>query len=118
MNPVNNKLGQLPNNFAGAENPLLRSGLAMAGANHVWLGGKPIAGMDDGILTALEVSDLDLSNTKLAVLSACETGLGQITSEGVFGLQRAFKLAGVRYLLISLWKVRDDYIAEYMALFY
>lgn len=107
------------NSFEYSENPLLRSGLVMAGANYVWKGGKPIPGVDDGLLTALEVSSLNLSGTQLVVLSACETGLGQIQdSEGVFGLQRSFKLAGVKYILMSLWKVGDAETAEFMTHFY
>jgi CHAT domain-containing protein len=104
--------------FRQSDNPLFRSGLALAGANYAWLG-KPIAGIEDGILTAYEVSNMYLSNTKLVVLSACETALGDIKgSEGVYGLQRAFKIAGVQNLVMSLWKVPDAETAEFMQLFY
>ena len=104
--------------FKQSDNPLIRSGLALAGANNTWKG-KPITGVEDGILTAYEVSNMYLPNTKLAVLSACETGLGDIQgSEGVYGLQRAFKMAGVQNLVMSLWKVPDAETAEFMQEFY
>jgi len=71
------------------------------------------------VLTAYEVSTLDLSGTGLAVLSACQTGLGDIEgSEGVFGLQRAFKQAGVEYVMMSLWQVPDKETVEFMGLVY
>lgn len=100
-------------------NLLMRSGLLFAGANKAWLGEKTIEGIDDGILTAEEISKLNLSKTKMVVLSACETGLGEVVStEGVFGLQRAFKLAGVQTLIMSLWKVPDLATSKLMIEFY
>ena len=98
---------------------MLRSGLLFAGANSTWQGKKPGIGLDDGILTAYEISRLNLSRTKLVVLSACETGLGEVKgSEGVFGLQRAFKLAGVEFIIMSLWQIPDEQTVELMRLFY
>jgi CHAT domain-containing protein len=101
------------------ENPLLRSGLALAGANTWCHGGSPPHEAEDGILTAEDVSGLDLLETELVVLSACETGLGEVhTGEGVFGLRRAFVLAGARALVMSLWKVPDLETRELMEDFY
>jgi CHAT domain-containing protein len=105
-----------------SEDPMVRCGLMLSGANITWNGDskKMIETTgDDGILTAAEVANLDLSNTKLVVLSACETGLGKIEStEGTFGLKRGFKLAGVDQIIVSLWKVPDNESMELMTLFY
>ena len=113
-----NKPGQ-GNTYSLANDPLLRSGLVLAGGNYTWSGKNPINGIEDGVVTAYEISQLDLSKTELVVLSACETALGDIKgSEGVFGLQRAFKMAGVNKLIVSLWQVPDKETAELMTLFY
>lgn len=104
------------------QNPMVRSGLILAGGNWAWVGSDTLSKLgaeENGILTALEVSGLNLRNTKLVVLSACETGLGKIEgSEGIFGLKRGFKLAGVEQMIVSLWSVPDKETMELMTLFY
>jgi CHAT domain-containing protein len=97
----------------GARSPLVLSGLVLAGAN------KPDPAGDGGILTAEAIVGLDLSGLDLAVLSACETGLGEVAGgEGVYGLQRAFHQAGCRDVVASLWRVNDEATAALMAVFY
>lgn len=98
---------------------LFYSGLLFSGANNVWTGEKIATEVEDGILTANEISHLDLSNVSLAVLSACETGLGDISKvDGVYGLQRGLKRAGVETILMSLWKVDDEATQILMVEFY
>ncbi|UQA55173.1 CHAT domain-containing protein [Polyangium aurulentum] len=94
------------------DNPLLRSGLALAGANRR-------EGEEDGLLTALEAAGIDLWGTKLVVLSACETGVGDISNgEGVYGLRRALVLAGAQTSLMSLWQVDDEATRDLMIEYY
>lgn len=107
------------NTYSLANDPLFRSGLILSGGNYAWSGKTPVEGVEDGIVTAYEISQLNLSSTELVVLSACETALGDIKgSEGVFGLQRAFKMAGVKKMIVSLWQVPDKETAELMTSFY
>jgi CHAT domain-containing protein len=94
--------------------PLLLSGVVLAGANR-----EPKAGEEDGILTALEVSEMELPKLELVVLSACETGLGEERGgEGLLGLQRAFAVAGARTVVASLWSVDDAATSVLMERFY
>lgn len=104
-------------NMSGDQS-LVQSGLLLSGANYAWQN-KPIPeGIEDGILTAKEISFMDLRKTDLVVLSACQTALGEITGEGVFGLQRGFKKAGARTIIMSLWPVDDNATLLMMTEFY
>lgn len=97
---------------------LLRSGLFFSGVN-IGLQGKTLPDdVEDGVLTAQELSTMNLGNVDMVVMSACQSGLGETTGEGVFGLQRGFKLAGANTLLMSLWKVDDSATCLLMTEFY
>ncbi len=114
-----NKFVATTNFYSQKESYMLWAGLMLAGGNNVWQGNFNLSNVEDGILTADEISRLDLSNTKLVVLSACETAKGKIDPvDGVYGLQRAFKMAGVQTIVMSLWKVQDDATSLLMTQFY
>ena len=100
------------------EDELFYSGLIMSGGQSAWKDSTFVADKDDGILTSYEISKLDLHKVSLVVLSACETGLGDNLYDGIFGLQRAFKKAGVESILMSLWNINDKATSEYMGFFY
>lgn len=110
---INNK------SITSINNPSLRSGLILSGGNIGWKNFDINKLYDDGVLTSYEISKLKFNNIKLVVLSACDTGLGDVQSdEGVFGLQRAFKIAGAEKIIMSLWKVPDLETTELMSYFY
>ena len=99
------------------DNPMMRAGMALVGANHTWNEGCATS-TADGILSASEVATLDLSHTQLAVLSACQTGVGNFSQEGVFGMYRGFKQAGVASIMASMWNVNDESTSCLMQGFY
>jgi CHAT domain-containing protein len=102
-----------------AQNPLLRSGLLLEGAGDVLAKSSMNFNLEPGVLTAAEAMNLQLDNTELVILSACETGLGDIQfGEGVFGLQRSFLVAGASLLVMSLFKVSDEVTQKLMVQFY
>jgi CHAT domain-containing protein len=103
----------------GLEDPMLRSGLYFAGANRTLAGQPSAPEIDNGVLTAMEAANLDLRGTELVVLSACNTGQGDVKNgEGVFGLRRALEEAGAQHVLMSLWSVPDRETLELMKSFY
>jgi CHAT domain-containing protein len=101
------------------DNALLRSGLLFTGAASIYSEEPILDGSNNGVLYAYEVMNLDLQDTRLVVLSACETGIGEIVNgEGVYGLSRSFQVAGAEKILMSLWKVDDQSTRELMIIFY
>jgi CHAT domain-containing protein len=102
----------------GYNDAMSLSGIVMAGGNAAWLGKELPKGVLGGILTAANIARLDLSGLELVVLSACQTGRGRATSEGLFGLQRAFKKAGAKTMVMTLWSVSDVVTKEFMIKFY
>lgn len=106
------------NYLRGYKDAMSLSGLVMSGGNAAWRGQELPNGVLGGILTASNIARLDLGNTELAVLSACESGKGKATAEGLYGLQRAFKKAGVKTMVMSLWNVSDRIGTEFMNIFY
>lgn len=99
-------------------NAMQRTGMLLANSENAWKGEDVEPSREDGILTAQEIAGLNLSGNQLTVLSACETALGAITSDGVAGLQRGFKKAGVHALIMSLWPVNDEATEKMMKAFY
>lgn len=98
---------------------MLRSGLILSGANNAWREGYVVTdGVNDGILTSSEIAKLDFSSVQLAVLSACRSGLGDIESEGLFGLPRALKQSGVESIVMTLWPISDEATEGIMGAFY
>lgn len=119
--PPTNKKEEQPsaNIFKISDDPLIRSGLLFSGANSSWDKTLEPHFTDNGVLTASEISLIKLNHTRLVVLSACNTALGDIDfREGVYGLQRAFRVAGVGSMLVSLWNIPDDETSVFMTTFY
>jgi CHAT domain-containing protein/tetratricopeptide (TPR) repeat protein len=108
-----------PRRWENLDDPLVRCGLALAGANVALRGGEAPPEAEDGLLNGQDILDMNLLGTELVVASACDTGLGDLSAgEGVFGLRRAFTHAGARTLVMSLWKVPDGATQRLMETFY
>lgn len=106
------------NYLKGYSDAMSLSGLVLSGGNAAWQGKKLPEGVLGGIITANDIARMDLSDTDMVVLSACKSGQGKATSEGLYGLQRAFKKAGVGTIVMSLWSVDDKVTSEFMVAFY
>lgn len=102
----------------GYSDAMMLSGIVLSGGNAAWRGKKLPNGVLGGILTANNIARLDLSGTEMVVLSACQSGQGKATSEGLYGLQRAFKKSGVGTIVMALWNVSDKVATEFMITFY
>lgn len=102
----------------GYSDAMMLSGIVLSGGNAAWLGKDLPDGVLGGILTANNIARLDLNRTEMVVLSACQSGQGKATSEGLYGLQRAFKKAGVGTMVMALWNVSDKVATEFMVTFY
>ena len=102
----------------GYSDAMMLSGIVLSGGNAAWRGKELPDGVLGGILTANNIARLDLSGTEMVVLSACQSGQGKATSEGLYGLQRAFKKAGVGTMVMALWSVSDKVTTEFMTTFY
>lgn len=111
-------LNNMQNLKSEEDKALTRSGLFFSGANVGLRGDSLPDDVEDGVLTALELSNMNLGHVDMVVMSACDSGLGETSGEGVFGLQRGFKLAGANTLLMSLWKVDDTATQLLMTNFY
>ena len=109
----NNPNREIPMNIDSG----VRSGLILSGGNIAWKGETP-AGREDGVLTAKEILGMDLSSADLVVLSACQTALGDIRNDGIYGMQRNIKMAGARSMIMSLWQVSDEATEIMMTAFY
>jgi CHAT domain-containing protein len=115
----NSQYAQSVNGISEKNTYMTWTGLVFSGGNNAWKGFRIPNNVEDGILTADEISRLDLSSTQLVVLSACETARGHIDPvDGVWGLQRAFKQAGVSTILMTLWKIPDSTTSIFMEQFY
>lgn len=114
----NEKISRYPFFSKKGMGPMQRSGIALCNAENTWKGISDLPDDSDGIVTAAEVAEFNLKDTGLVALSACETALGDFSFEGVFGLQRGFKQAGVQTLLVSLWSVNDESTSMFMTRFY